>query len=372
MIPIFWRFLLREYIKTLFLSCGAFLAILMTMRFSDIAQIAALGASWQQTACFVWNQIPYILPIALPISCLLSSILLTSRLSKSCEITAFRSLGLSLTTLTLPLLVAALFLSILNAWIVSEWATNAHLSSNQLRTELRTINPLLLAQSNYLTGMRGIYFQSMGKTVRGKSATDVVAAFPGERIHLFLAKELRAKENSFDGDKLTFITSQNISNTSGLLIENISHANIPVREFANVLHRHVWGVKDDYLNLPLLLARRADLKEQIQASDEIKLPSLKTKYLKTSSELFRRLSLGFAPISFTLMGVAFGVTISRRHSKKGLIFVMILAGAYLFCFFFAKSINHKPFTARALYLVPHAIIISLSLLMLSRTTRGIE
>lgn len=344
----------------------------MTMRFSDIAQIAALGATWKQTITFIWNQIPYILPIALPISCLLSSLLLTSRLSKSCEITAFRSLGLSLTALAYPLLTASLFLSILNGWIVSEWATSAHLSSNQLRAELRTINPLLLAQSHHLTGMKGIFFDSMGKTVRGKSANDVVAAFPGEKIHLFIAKELTAKKSSFEGNNLTFITSQNISHTSGLLIENIGHANIPVSEFANVLHRHVWGVKDDYLTLPLLLARRVDLKEQIQNSDETKLPAIRGKYFKTSSELIRRLSLGFAPFPFTLMGIAFGITISRRHSKKGLIFVMILAAMYLFCFFFAKSMSHKPLEATVLYLGPYLIIISLSLLMLSRTTRGIE
>ena len=76
MIPILWRYLLTQYIKVLSLATAAFLTILFVTKLKQIAQFATLGNEGGSILFFAANLIPYVLPFTLPISCLISSILL--------------------------------------------------------------------------------------------------------------------------------------------------------------------------------------------------------------------------------------------------------------------------------------------------------
>ena len=74
--PIFWRYLLIHFLKVFCLCVVAFIAILLTMRLDEIASLMTLGAGVTELVWFTLQQIPYILPIAIPISALISSMLL--------------------------------------------------------------------------------------------------------------------------------------------------------------------------------------------------------------------------------------------------------------------------------------------------------
>lgn len=92
--PVFWWYLLKNYLKVQILSVFSFIAILLVSRLEEIAQFAALGAKLSYLALFILYQIPYVLPIAIPISCLISAMLLFQRLSHTHELTALRAGGL--------------------------------------------------------------------------------------------------------------------------------------------------------------------------------------------------------------------------------------------------------------------------------------
>ncbi len=76
MFPILWRYLLRSYFKIFFLCLFSFVALLIVSRFKEIAKCAALSGSGSKAALFILYQIPFIIPLALPISSLCSSFLL--------------------------------------------------------------------------------------------------------------------------------------------------------------------------------------------------------------------------------------------------------------------------------------------------------
>src|SRR5262249_35116763 len=102
--PILWRYLLGHYLKVLVLCVLAFVAILLATRLDEIAHFATLGPEGMVILSFPLHQIPYILPIAIPISCLISAMLLIQRLSHTHEMTAIRASGLSLRMILCPIL----------------------------------------------------------------------------------------------------------------------------------------------------------------------------------------------------------------------------------------------------------------------------
>lgn len=125
--PLIWRYLLSQYLRIFFLALISFIAILMSVRLDDIASFASLGTAQSRLLLFILYQIPYIIPIAVPVSSLLAGLLTFSRLSSTSELTAFRSSGISLRQITSPILMAAVVLSLLNFFLVSEVSTSSNL-----------------------------------------------------------------------------------------------------------------------------------------------------------------------------------------------------------------------------------------------------
>ena len=157
-IPLVWRYLVGNYLRYFALTLTSFVAILLTTRLDEIAHFTTLGPEIKSLFWFILYLIPYILPVAIPISCLIAAVILFLRLSTRQELTAFRAAGLSVATLTAPLIFTATLISILNFAIVSEVATRAHFEKGLLRLELRSINPLLLLHNKHLMQIRGFYF----------------------------------------------------------------------------------------------------------------------------------------------------------------------------------------------------------------------
>lgn len=380
---IIWRYLLGQYLKVLVLSLVSFIAILLTTRLDDIAHFASLGAQGSYVLEFTLHQIPYILPIALPISCLISALLLVQRLSSTHELTALRASGLPIRLILAPILITAAYLSVFNFYIASEIATNSHLATNVLKTELRSVNPLLLLHNKHMMRLKGIYFDTLGSSRMGESASDIIIAMPNRsnnRIHLMTAKNLEASSDSVTSEGLTLISSiksDNQERFDNLMVENIGQTDTRTQDFAQILQKKVLVLNNDHLKLGMLLTRIVDEKTTLEAAkakdvspEELK--NVRRNINRGYTEIFRRLSIAIAVFTFTLMGIAFGTTISRNHSNRGVIFVVGLSAFYLIAYFSAKSLEYQASTAATLYLAPHLIIGFLSTITLWRVSTGVE
>lgn len=376
--PILWRYLILNFLKIVFASVTAFVAILLTMRMDEIAHFAALGAPTIYLLTFVIHQIPYILPIALPLSCLLASLLLIQRMSLTHELTALRASGFSLLDILAPMLITAAFLALANFWITSELATQSHLKTNLLKSELRSINPLFLLHNKHLMRLKGYYFEALGTSHVGESATDVVFGLPNkneQRIQLMIAKNLKANTTSFDIEGVTFITgaaSDEENDFDHLLIENIKSANTPVENFARYLQKKVLTINNDHLQLPLLLARIREQQHSLETANPNDFDKLRMQLNQSLSEIIKRFSISLAVFSFTLMGFSFGLNISRRRRFTPLFAAITLTTLYLIAFFIAKGMEHNLMLATPLFLMPHLIILFATLFVLRRISSGIE
>lgn len=376
--PIFGRYLLKNYLKIFFLSVLSFIAILLVSRLEDISGFAAMGAKSSYLLRFTLYQIPYILQIAIPISCLISGMLLFQRLSHTHELTALRAGGISLKNIAVPILIAGAFIGCGTLYISSELATASHLATRKMVYDITSVNPIILLQSAKIAKLQDAFVQ-MDPIKSGEAAKDLVIAFRNQarngRINLCLVKQVEMRNRALVAENVSLVSSLPTSSGENgvfehLIIENQKLMSSSAPELAQLLQKGGWKISNDHLKLSLLRIRSKQLSEKIAIGGA----NAKTirNYKKCHSEMIRRSSLGVASFTFTLMGIAFGMEISRNRTKKGILSVLFLTAFCLIAFFVGKEFDHLVWVAALLFLFPHIIITGASVWTLRRISRGIE
>lgn len=364
--PIVWRYLLKSYFQVFGLCVTGFIAILLVTRFQEIARFATSGTGILPIFLFGLYQIPYILPIAIPVSCLIASMLLYQKLSHRHELTAFRSTGLGLYPIVFPLLLASAFLSLLNFSIVSEITPICRSLSRGLIYKVTSQNPLFLLQKETLVRLKDCYID-MKALKSGRQAEEVVfVANSGGRLNLMSAKELSLNGEMLTGKNVTLITSVDPKKGEGgfdhLIIENQKTMSTKASNMVQFVQKFESSVNYDYFPLRMILA-----------SEKISLEKGSQKISgRACMEISKRLSLGLAAFTFTFIGCAFGVEISRHHTKRGIIWATALAVLFMATFISAKSFRDAPMLASLIYLIPHPLIVLISLRFLRKVGEGRE
>ena len=248
---------------------------------------------------------------------------------------------------------------------------------------MRSINPLLLLNNKHLMRLKGIYFSALGTSRVGESASDIILAIPNShqrRLNLLIAQNLRSAPQLFVGKGVTLLTtlhSDQDEQFDHFLIENIGESTTLTKDFSELLQKKSWTVHSDYLKMPFLRLHIFEKKQELdlaiaEGQDRAIIKQKRTQLNRSLSEITRRFSLGFAAFSFILMGAAFGINISRNKRNWGLYLAIFLIVFFLVTFFVAKGVDQNFPLSASLYLIPHVIIIVVSLFILKRTTKGIE
>jgi lipopolysaccharide export system permease protein len=364
-IPIIWRYLLRSYFQVLLLCVGAFISVLIIPRLQDIARFATSGAPKLKILLFALLQVPYILPIAIPVSCLIAAMLLFQRLSHTHELTALRTCGFGLKAIATPLVFAGFFLTLVNFTIASEISPHCRSMAKQLIFEMATANPLFLLQKESLIKLKSAYYD-IGVLKANRYAEDVLLVVKNTssgRMTVMSAKELALKGELLKGQQVTFISSVDPKKGLGfdhLIIENQAEMNTKAASMSQFLQSVDWTASYEYLPLRMILAYDRIQKSRFFISKGAQV------------EISRRASISLAAFTFTMIGLAFGMQINRNHSKKGVVWAIALAALFLVCFIAAKSFRHSPMVSTAIYLLPHPLIIFLSLRSLKSIREGVE
>lgn len=363
---ILWRNLLLQYGRVLLLVLSSFIAILLVSRLQEISRFAAMGAPLPLLFRFILNLIPFILQIALPISCLISAVLLFQRLSLHDELTALRASGLGLSSLFAPLVVVSLLLSFGNFYVASELATRSCLNSRKMLFEMASTSPLTLLQNAKIHALKGAYVE-MDPVHNGESAEHLListAQGTSKRLALLLADQVQLEGEEMVARNIDLLYSQKNLPHDDLVIEHQERLTTHAPSFSKLIYRKGWKVANDHLPLALLRARMIDLKEH-GGEKEMR------KFKKCCSEVVRRIALGLSPLTFTLMGAAFGIDVGRRAKRRGTLWVFGLGAFALAAFFLAKDLDHLFGLAALLFLLPHFIIVAASGFHSARINRGI-
>ena len=349
MIPILWRYLLKNYLKVFFLSIFTFIFILLLMRMQEIARFATLGSSIGSLFLFVLMQFPLILPLAIPLSALIASILLVGRLNHSDELTSLRSQGLSLKEILYPLKFVSLFLALLNFVVASEITPTTRLKGKNLIYQATAHNPLVLLKMNKMTKLKGSYAE-MSMNTDPKEAKDLIFGFinpKSKRTNLILAESVTVKDQGIlIGKNIGFISSppsKDETTFDHLVIENCGKIENSSYLIASLLHEsEMKRLSNQKLRIRPLIIRTfttGSFKEK------------RTCIL----EIFRRGFLGLATYSFTMLGAVLSIQIGRKKSKKGLFNITLIASIALISYLLAKASSNLFFGLTG-FIAPHLAI----------------
>jgi lipopolysaccharide export system permease protein len=353
MIPVFWRYAIGNYLKIFSLSLASIVSMLIVSRFKGIAEFATNG-SWSHTALFTLYQIPFIFPIAFPISALLASFILLQKMSRSHETTALRATGFSLRHILAPLLLTAGFLSLLN------FSFSAHIAPLCFRESVNIFcpetkeNPLLLLRKRDMLKLNHTHLQLEEED--GEVFDLVVVARNGRthRLELLSAERLHSEKGVIIG-KNTAIVAHVGKDYDSLFIENQATISMNGELLSKFFIKRP----------PKATIRALDFRLLPRAAMQ------KGKLGKAAwTELLRRSSLSLAVFTFTLLGCAFGFEPGKKGSKTAALTTIFLALLLLSSYFLGKGLRFNPTVSLLSFLFPHCLIGLACLRRLHRISRG--
>jgi lipopolysaccharide export system permease protein len=246
--PTVWRYLLRSYFQVFLLCIGSFIAALFVMRFKEIAEFATLNSDVLSIFLFSLYQLPYILPVAIPVSCVIASMLVFQKMSHSQELTALRAAGLGLRTLLFPVFLAGLLLSLVNFTIVADIGPKCRLLAKELSYQVTSNNPFYIFNRITEGKLTNAYVEI--RTLRGgKIAKDVLLILNNrqhQRLGIMTAKELSIEGTELLGKDVSIISSiggEGPDNFDHLVIENQETMSTKAASFSSIMHDGKWHLR---------------------------------------------------------------------------------------------------------------------------------
>jgi len=228
--------------------------------------------------------------------------------------------------------------------------------ARRMEGQAGAVNPLHLIQNGRLLGLRD-YYIDMRTLTSGEEAVDLTFACPNPRtgrLNLLLADRVVVNATELATSNSTLVSTLD---SETLVVDNQRSAICDAGEFASLSKQIGFGFKNSHLKLGLLLAKIHE-----ERGDPLNVA-------RGLSDIFRRISLGLAAFTFTLMGCAFGIE-AGRHAKWRTFAVILLTALFITGFSIASGIDQLLILSATLFLFPHALIIPLSVWALKRTTRG--
>ena len=364
--PLIWRYLLRNFFQTFLLCILGFITVNLVLSFKDLAKFAASGPSLFNVLLFISFQIPLTLHLAIPASCLISSILFFQKMSRTQELTALRSSGLTLFQISYPLLLTGLVMSFINFAITAEISPRCRYSSKTLIFNLIENNPLIIFNKHSMVSMADMFIdlKNYKSSQSAKDAIIVTLNHSTEHLALLTAKEFSIKENFLIGKNVSFastITSKGSNGYDHLLIENQQEMSTKSVNITKHMHSTTWQKGNGYLTIKQLLAKfKSDNK------------SYKTRKESPVTAIAYRTWYSMTPLAFTLIGISYGIEISRRKSFKSSLYAFLLSAGLILSFFSVKSASSSVAKTTLIYLSPFIVISIFCLRNMYKKSKGIE
>lgn len=312
--PILARYISREFFKTLLISLGAFVAIYLVVDiFQGMRMFMDFKPPFHIIAKLYLLKIPKIVSQVTPIAVLLSTLLTLGLLSKSSEITAMKSSGISLYLIVSPILVIGVMISAFS-FLFSEYLvpyTNKEVRFTE-RVTVRKETPKSFFKQNkiWYRSDNAIYniqlFEPDHDTFKGITIYYMGANFK-------LTKRIDAREARWDGTTWRFYDAKE---------ETFTNGQIPVRI---------------YKEIPIKLPESPeDFKIEKRETEDMGFAELR-EYIKKlrkegydsttlSADLYSKISFPFTSLIMVFIGIPFALKGGRSSGVAFGVGISVLVG----------------------------------------------
>jgi lipopolysaccharide export system permease protein len=137
--------------------------------------IVGKDLGWDVVGALLFYFAIFMTPMALPLAVLLSSLITFGNLSEHFEITAIKSLGISLTRSLVPIFGFVLLLTVFAFYVNNTWVPKAALEAYSLMYDIKQKKPALdLQEGAFYSGIPDISIKVAKKFQDGKTIKDVI------------------------------------------------------------------------------------------------------------------------------------------------------------------------------------------------------
>jgi len=332
------RYLLRSFLTTLAVALVVLTFVLSLGAIFKVTDLIARGAPWRPILAIFLYSLPAALAFAVPMSALISALLVFSRLSADGEITAMKACGISMWQIASGPMMTAGLLTALCVYINSELAPKGHFGQRSAVHELSQSTPLgLIEEGRFILDFEGLTIY-VGR--RKGSAISNIRIYdlrqPG------LKREVRAKSGSIR------------TNRKGELVLELQDVMVDplIEDRPGPAFCERWSItiprgggdrkyrkrEDDFSTLEILAGVRdpRTLYPNLNADD------CRIQRSVLLVELHKRLVLACSCFAFVWLGIPLGTRTHRRESSIGLAISLVLVASFYLFIITGESLDEHP------------------------------
>lgn len=271
---------------------------------------------------------PETLQWTIPLSLLVSGVLVFSRLSADSEIAAMKACGINLLTIMKWPALFALGCSVLCAWINNEIVPRGHEIRRSLTSRLSVGEAIdLIEPGRIVTDFPGVSIyvaRKEGRWLYDVTATDTSDHAVTRTIHA--EKALASGEGEDMALDLYTVKVDPVEDKKGGMASgNYVHYPIKVKE-----NRYIKKGKD--LRFFEMLSKIESETKELETLEGKSLVNAKRALSKLKVEFSKRFVFAMASFCFVIVGIPLGIRSQRKESTIGMAISLAIAlGFYLFC-----------------------------------------
>lgn len=318
------RYVLREFLKVLGLVLISVAALFIIVDYTDISRDIRLNKIPLHTVLEYYRFVVFqILNFTIPISVLVATLVTFGMLSKNNEVTAFKSSGISLYRIALPVIAIAGVMSLLTYLMLDFVLPYSNRRMDQIRSQIKGRKTVAAAQQQKLwllgKGRYLINFLSYDRNAKQLSQVQVFEMHPTE---FRLTRRVYADRARWDGEGWVFEKGWMSSFGDDGVTTTYSPIVTPIRLFYK--------------------ERPEDFATEVKSPDQMTFAQLR-RYIETirtsgyaaeelSVRLYQKTSWPFLSLVMTLIALPFAFKIGKRGALYGVGIALVLGIFYWMVF----------------------------------------
>lgn len=380
------RYLLRQVIVTLMMTIAVFtFVMLLVVGLQEMLPLLQ-KAGLRMTAAAFALLIPYVWPYALPMGLLTATLLVFGRFSADQELTATRASGVSLLSLTGPILLLSLVLCGVCAWMILDLTPRSRTAYNSLRFDLKSALATFQFPEQRYIDFPMPNERNLERTVYvgKKRKQDLENIFIYDtRNKTNLESKVYAPRGRFEIDKTNQMIYLRLYDASSSLYAFGAWPGQGNIIFSLDLKATTNSMRKPNLNDMTLGQLREELRNrerQMGAQEKVE-PSVKSRAKQNAradlmepirTQIHRRVAFSFACFGFALIGIPLGIRMHRRETNIGVVVALLLVMLYYGLLVAAQSLSGKPqLVPHLLMWIPNFLFQAVGAVLLWRANRGI-
>ena len=375
-------YLTRQVLATLLMTVAVFTGVLLLG--SVLKEVLPLLINGQAGLLIIGKAvlllIPFVLMFALPMGMLTATLLVFGRFSADQELTAARASGVSLLSLSAPIVLLSLACCGLSGWVNLQLAPSSREAFKELLMTAGVRQPnAWLPEGQFVKDIPGSIIY-VGKN-DGKNISDVMVYLLQGGTNIFM--QIHGPRGEFQVD----LAAQELSfHLLDARIQTMRNGEMTTQFGGEWTHR--WdltaatraGRRVRISDMTFLQLRRElrDLEQRLATPDwgqNLTARELKIQRAQLTSplrlQLHRQVAFSFACLGFTLVGIPLGIRVHRRETNIGVAIALGLVVVYYSFLILGQSLDTRPeFFPHLIVWLPNFLFQAIGAALLWRANRG--